>query len=67
MFKIPIMGEINGKSIKIFIGNRYKFTTDKGILEGTLAKCNDMQFLLKTINGGFWIDFETINDIESII
>lgn len=66
MFKIPIRGEIDGKEIKIVIGNRYKLITDKGIFEGTLIECNDAQFLLKTIDGGLWIDFEIVNDIKII-
>lgn len=66
MFKKPILGEIDGKSIKVILGRRYKISTDNNIFEGIITKCNNDSFLIKTVEGGFVINFELINNIEEI-
>ena len=66
MFKVPIRGEINEKPINVFLGRRYKITTTNKTFEGTVTKCENESFLIKTINGGFVVDFESINNIETI-
>lgn len=66
MFNIPIHGEVNGKNIDIFLGRRYKIETDSGDFGGTITKCENDSFLIKTVDGGFFIDFDLINNIEEI-
>lgn len=66
MFKIPIWGEINNKTIKIIIGKRYIIHTDCNIFEGTILECKNESFLIKTVDGGIAIDFGSITDINEI-
>lgn len=66
MFRIPIYGEIDGKNIRVLLGKRYKISTNDNVFEGTIAKMINNSFLIKTVNGGFWVDFDLINDIEEL-
>lgn len=70
MFNIPIIGEIDGKEIKVFTGRRYRMTVYKDDLNivyvGRVVKCADNHFLIKTCFGGYWVDFDDIVDIEEI-
>lgn len=66
MFKIPIYGEIDGKPIKVIMGSRYRIYTDNKEFEGTVVRCANDSFLIKTVDGGFFIDFALINDIKEI-
>ena len=66
MFRVSIMGEIDGKSIKVFLGRRYKIYTSNNVFEGTITECKNESFLIKTVEGGFVIDFELISDIKEM-
>lgn len=66
MFKVPIWGDIDGKTIKVFLGRRYKIATNSNIYEGTITKCENESFLISTVKGGFAVSFELINNIEEI-
>lgn len=66
MFTIPIYGEIDGKTVKVILGNRYRITTNEKEFEGTVTELKDNGFLVKTVKGGFIVDFKLINKIEEI-
>lgn len=66
MFTIPIYGEIDGKTVKVILGNRYKITTNEKEFEGTITELKNNSFLIKTIEGGFTVDFKLIDKIEEI-
>lgn len=66
MFNIPIWGEIDGRTIKVFFGRRYRISTNDNVFEGTITDCDNKSFLIKTVDGGFGVDFELINNIEEI-
>lgn len=66
MFTIPIYGEIDGKTVKVILGNRYRITTNEKEFEGTVTELKDNSFLVKTVKGGFIVDFKLINKIEEI-
>lgn len=67
MFRIPIYGEINGKEVKVNIGDRYIISTLKNKYEGRITKCVEDSFLIKTVEGGIYINFDDIEDIERIV
>lgn len=67
MFRIPIYGEVNGRGIKVNIGDRYLLTTIDKVYEGTITECDGSSFLIKTVDGGFHIDFDDIEGIERIV
>lgn len=66
MFKIPIWGEIDSRTVKVVLGRRYKISTSNKVFNGTITECKNESFLIKTVEGGFTISFELINDIEEI-
>lgn len=66
MFTIPIYGEIDGKTVKVILGNRYRIITNEKELEGTITELKNNSFLIKTVKGGFTVDFKLIINIEEI-
>lgn len=66
MFVKTIWGEIDGRTIKIILGRRYRITTSKKTYEGTITKCDDYSFSIKTVDGGFLISFELVDDIDEL-
>lgn len=68
MFNIPIRGEIDGRDIAVYLRKRYGITANGKYYEGVLAKCDkiDEKFLIKTVNGGYWILFSEIDNIEKV-
>lgn len=66
MFKIPIWGDIDGKTVKIILGKRYKISTNNNEFLGTISELKGESFLIKTVDGGFLINFDEINDIVGL-
>lgn len=67
MFRIPIFGEVNGRRVKINIGDRYILTTINNSYEGTITDCDGTSFLIKTVDGGFRVDFNDIENVERAV